>query len=56
MLLNFFTQCARKFGKLINDHRTGKGQFHSVPKEAQESSPTPQFKSINSSSSAFFIA
>ena len=33
MLLNFFTQCARKFGKLINDHRTGKGQFHSVPKE-----------------------
>ena len=33
MLLKCFTQCARKFGKLINDHRTGKGHVHSVPKD-----------------------
>ena len=33
MLLKCCTQCARKFGKIINDHRTGKGQFHSDPKE-----------------------
>ena len=35
MLLKCCTQCARKFGKLINDHRTGRGQFHSDPKEEQ---------------------
>ena len=33
MLLKCCTQYARKFGKIINDHRTGKGQFHSDPKE-----------------------
>ena len=33
MLLKCCTQCARKFVKMINDHRTGKGQFHSDPKE-----------------------
>ena len=27
MLLNCFTQCASKYGKLCSGHRTGKGQF-----------------------------
>ena len=29
------TQYASKFGKLSSGHRTGKGQFHSNPKEGQ---------------------
>ena len=33
MLLKCCTQYARKFGKLINDHKTGKGQIHSDPKK-----------------------
>ena len=35
MLLKCFTQYASKFGKLSSDHRTGKRQFHSNPKERQ---------------------
>ena len=35
MLLKCYTQYANKFGKLSSGHRTGKGQFHSNPKERQ---------------------
>ena len=35
MLWKCCTQYARKFGKLSSGHRTGKGQFHSNPKERQ---------------------
>ena len=33
--VKFCTQYASKFGKLSSGHRTGKGQFHSNPKERQ---------------------
>ena len=35
MLLKCYTQHASQFGKLRSGHSTGKGQFHSNPKEAQ---------------------
>ena len=35
MLWKCWAQYANKFGKLSSDHRTGKGQFHSNPKERQ---------------------
>ena len=35
MLLKCWTQYASKFGKLSSGHRTGKGSFHSNPKERQ---------------------
>ena len=35
MVLKYCTQYASKFGKLSSGHRTGKGQFHSNPKEGQ---------------------
>ena len=35
MLLKCCTQYTSKFGKLSSGHRTGKGQFHSSPKERQ---------------------
>ena len=35
MLWNCCTESASKFGKLSSGHRTGKGQFHSHPKERQ---------------------
>ena len=35
MLWKCYTQYASKIGKLSSSHRTGKGQFHSNPKERQ---------------------
>ena len=35
MLWKCCTQYVSKFGKLSNGHKTGKGQFHSNPKERQ---------------------
>ena len=34
MLWKCCTQYASKFGKLSSGHRTGKGQFHSIPKKS----------------------
>ena len=35
LLLMFYTQYASKFGKVSSGQRTGKGKFHSNPKEVQ---------------------
>ena len=35
MLLKWYAQYAGKFGKFKSGHRTGKGHFHSNPKESQ---------------------
>jgi len=49
MLLKYYTQYARKFGKLSSGHRTGKGQFlfqyqrRAMPKNVQT---TTQFALI----------
>ena len=53
MLLKYYTQYARKFGKLSSGHRTGKGQFlfqyqrRAMPKNVQT---TTQFALISHAS------